>query len=604
MNEGEKPAPRAAPLGLLLGAALFLTAMVPFLGTFGFDYTFDDRLVVELNPRLSSPSQIRTLVTTQLFEGHFKTANYRPFLLLTFAVQTWIHGPDPGLYRLVNVLLHATATVLVALWLLAIAVPRRAALTTAALFAVIPIHVEAVTSLVGRAEVLAAVLVLAGALLFRRAFSGERFALSAYAACLFAFTLAAFSKESSIVAPGLLGLGEAFRAYQTRETLRLKRLVVPWLGTLVPFVLVLVVRAMLLGGALNTETTRISQVENPLVVMSAPLRILNAANLLFMYPAKTFVPVHMAADHSANALPVATSLTDPTSWWGLALLAVLLAGVIALFRKGHTLPLFGVLLFLGTLFPLSNFLVVVGPPYADRLAYVPSIGILIAGFGLLALLVPERAVESGNRLFGLFLAAGVLVYASSTVDRNLVWQNDLTLYTDMVEKRPESAKARYALASVYERLGRRREARIEAEHAVRIAGRFPAALTLLAKLIWNEGDTRGAFLLYQKARRVLPSHEPANWGYAKTLEELGQKEAAARAWDEAEKAVPASFAIVFHRALFLTNAGRFEEADRAWERAIALSPPATRDVPIKERAKARALREGRALTPMGGPAAP
>ncbi|MBL8112201.1 MAG: tetratricopeptide repeat protein [Acidobacteria bacterium] len=560
--------------------ALFVLAVLPFLGTFGFDYTFDDRLVIENNPRLASPSELPALLTTQLFEGQRQTANYRPFLLLTFAVQTWIHGPDPGLYRVVNVLLHGLTTVLVAAWLLAIAVPRRSALAAAAVFAVIPIHVEAVTSLVGRAEVLAAALVLLGAILFRRAVSGERLRVGPYLACLAALTLAAFSKESAIVAPGLLGLGEAFQAFERNE--RIRRRILPWLGTLLPFVLLLAVRAAVLGGVVNTSTTRITEIENPLVTMSAPLRILNAANLLFMYPAKTLVPVHMAADHSAHALPLATSASSPRAWGGAAALTVLLAVSVALFRKGRALPLFGVLLFLGTLFPLSNFPAVVGPPYADRLAYVPSIGILVAA---LALFVPQR-IQDGWAA-PLLLSGALVLFASLTVDRNLVWQNDLTLFSDMVAKRPGNAKARFALGSVLDRLGRREEARVETETALRLYPRFPEALTLLGKILWEGGDPRAGNELYRQARLLSPQDEPANWGFAKTLEAAGELEAAGRAWDEAERAVPASYAIAFHRALFLAMAGRLEESDRAWDRAIALAPRGGRDLPAREQAKVR-----------------
>ena len=97
---------------------LFLLALLPFLNGLPYDFTYDDKLIIRDNSRLESPSKTGEIFTTQYFGGALTSAqNYRPILLLTYAVQEWIHGNRPWLFRAVNLALHAAVTVSVASWL-------------------------------------------------------------------------------------------------------------------------------------------------------------------------------------------------------------------------------------------------------------------------------------------------------------------------------------------------------------------------------------------------------------------------------------------------------------------------------------------------------
>ena len=128
---------RAPALGLAV------LAVLPFLNGLPNDFTYDDKLIISGNARLESPSKVDEIFTTQYFGGSLSSAqNYRPVLLLTYAVQRWIHGNRAWAFRLVNVLLHAAATVSFAAWLVELGFAARAAITAAALFATFTIHVS------------------------------------------------------------------------------------------------------------------------------------------------------------------------------------------------------------------------------------------------------------------------------------------------------------------------------------------------------------------------------------------------------------------------------------------------------------------------------
>lgn len=80
--------------------------------------------------------------------------SYRPLCVLTFRLNHWASGFQPGAFHLVNVFLHVLNTGLV-LRVARLLLPATSASLAASLFATHPIHTEAVSSIVGRADLLA-----------------------------------------------------------------------------------------------------------------------------------------------------------------------------------------------------------------------------------------------------------------------------------------------------------------------------------------------------------------------------------------------------------------------------------------------------------------
>jgi len=202
------------PWALLLLGACALAYANGLTGAF----TYDDKAIVRDNVRLRSPERVVDLFTTQYFGGPPGTGTaYRPLLLLTFAAQWWIHGGDPVPFHAVNLLWHAAATLLLAALLLRLA-PAPVAVGAALLFAVHPVHVEAVTSIVGRGETLAATLVLGCLLCALRFVDREPRRWWAYAGALLLYFLGNLTKESAAIAPALLFLILAWSGSDSKES--------------------------------------------------------------------------------------------------------------------------------------------------------------------------------------------------------------------------------------------------------------------------------------------------------------------------------------------------------------------------------------------------
>ncbi len=419
-----------------------------------------------------------------------------------------------------------------------------------------PIHVEAVTGIVGRAELLVASLVFLAALLFRRATDGPRLGAWPYAGALVAFLLAVFTKENAVVLPGVVVLGELLRR-DVDEPLgsRLRRKGLAFAGLLVPILALAAVRLFAMGGLVSKKEA-FFDLDNPLAPLPHLLRAANGLWLLLRYVAKTFVPLGLVADHSAHALDLVTSLSDPRAGAGLAAVLGLAAAGLAALRR-HPLVSLGIAFFLGTILPTSNVFFPIGTIYGDRLAYLPSAGLLAAAAGLVAAL---PVLSSGFR--AAVLCVLLATYAGATVARNEVFRDDERLFDEMVEKVPRSARAWYNVASVAGARGEMVAARASLEKAVALFPRYYDAWAFLALVARKEGRWDDARVFYRRALTLKPDYEIGWQGLARAEEESGRL---AEAEQTCADRAPAPSAL---RAARFSNERRFSTPSAGSKRPV------------------------------------
>src|SRR6266566_6401944 len=180
-------------------------ALVVHTGALWNLFALDDHYIILLNPIVRSGAAAHAFIAPY-WPPDLGGKLYRPLTIASYAIDRLVDGSL--WFHLVNLLWHAAVSVAVA------AITRRlagapAALIAGVLFAVHPVHVEAVANIVGRAELMAAAFAL----------------LAVYAAlvpgsvawCAVALALGILSKENAAVAPALivwawvLGLGRPTR---------------------------------------------------------------------------------------------------------------------------------------------------------------------------------------------------------------------------------------------------------------------------------------------------------------------------------------------------------------------------------------------------------
>ncbi len=165
----KKPALRSQGLRAALQIwILVVTAALLNINTLGNGFTLDDRTLVLEDPRTSGLDHIGEIIT-----GGYRISQtdslYRPLTVLSLALNRVVTGEGAFGFHLVNLGLHLIAVLLVFLLGREIFRDRHSSLIAALVFAVHPVHVEAVANIVGRAEIMAAISVLGSLILLLRA---------------------------------------------------------------------------------------------------------------------------------------------------------------------------------------------------------------------------------------------------------------------------------------------------------------------------------------------------------------------------------------------------------------------------------------------------
>ena len=535
------------------------------------DFTYDDKAIVRDNFRIRSAGRVGDVFSTQYFGGPRGTGTaYRPILLLSFAVQWWIHGSAPVPFHVVNVLLHVVATLLTAILFLRIGVPPPAAVGSALLFAVHPLHVEAVTSIVGRGETLAAVFILACVLLALRWVDGGPRRRWALAGSLFAYLLGNLTKESAAVAPALVFLFLAWSAdggLGARLRAALRGGLAFYVGSALVLAGVLAARAAVLGGALKSPNTGIFELENPLAHVSAFVRSANAAAIFFRYVGRLVFPARLSADESAWSILILKP-HDALFFAAPALLAALVIAAIWRMRD-RSVPAVGLLFLVLTALPTSNLLFPTGTIFAERLMYLPSAGFcLIAGIAVVG--ASGRFVEVSHTRAAA-LTAVAIAFAGRTVIRNPVWDSDIALFENLVRVSPASAKAHYDYAYASAEAGQTRRALEHYSRATDIFPRYWDAWAGQGRMRRALGDLENAEEDYAESLRRNPAYENGFFGLGLVREERGNLAGAEEIYRKGIAANPKSFPLAYRLAIVLSAEGR-PQARHAWHRALALAP--------------------------------
>ncbi len=375
---------------------------------------------------------------------------YRPLLGLTFYADDSLWGLQPSFMHLENILLHALNVILV--FLVARGIFKRhglhnilAQLSAALLFALHPINTEPVNWISGRTDLLAGTFILLSMLLLLRALESNRILTCALAS--FSLLLACFAKDVAIFFfPASLLMIWHFD--ESREdTLyssllsSLKRRALFYAS----FFFVVLAYFTCRRVAFNKADTGIAQAAGGIIGHEVnilyTLKVM--VKLLGFYAKKLFFP-----------WPLNFAITKVPNYYIIVGVMVLVAAVYMFYRRELLADLF-----LTSICVISPaFLVALNrmawTPIAERYLYIPcatfSIGITLVVYCL----CKKMRFEKYSPILVVLICA---TSAFATVNRNIVWQDNLTLYEDTVRKSPDFPPAQNELAVALKEHGKDKE---------------------------------------------------------------------------------------------------------------------------------------------------
>jgi protein O-mannosyl-transferase len=426
-------------------------------------FVYDDLPAIVQNPRVIDPAQWHTIPTSPYWLGTL----WRPLTVAGFALQWWLGHGAPWIFHLTLLLGYLGCGLALFALLRRLAVRELPALAATLLFLVHPVHVEVVANGVGQAELWTALALLTATSIYLDA-RRTGVTAGAVAALLAIVTIGIAAKEQGFVAPLLLGGAEWLVAPQEANErkqpgiARLARRVRLLIPVTALTLLLLVVRAGMLASFAG---------ESPVMALRALGAGGRAVTFLGVLPeyARLLVwPLHLQAEYGPPGIPVGGPVT-----FRHIVGAILLVGFLALLafaRRRAPTAAFGLWWTAVTLAPVANLLVPTGIVMAERVLFLPSIGLAIA-LGAILNRSDERRATSEMWGVGVPVAALIVwgvVLGVRSATRVPTWSTQRRFFSDLTEDAPLAYRAWTGAGEYWEGAGDQPRAIASLRHALQL----------------------------------------------------------------------------------------------------------------------------------------
>ncbi|HEX5011215.1 MAG TPA: tetratricopeptide repeat protein [Planctomycetota bacterium] len=379
-------------------------------------------------------------------------ALYRPLTLFAWACCVAATGGATVTWplHLLSILVNAVVVVLLYQLLRRLFRSTRVAFAAALLFALHPLHSEAVAYVAGLSDVLSAAAVLLGLLLWERATrTPGRVHMGAFVGLMATLFIGLMAKEQTAVLPAAVALTDLTFALRGENRRGWPRTAV-YFGFLLILGVHVMVRYAAIGN-LRPSSMAISRLDNPLINEPFGFRLINGVKILAMQVWLFLWPAKLSVDYSFNALPMSKSWLQPEALAAGVLIALLLVYGLVMLKRRPALG-WGVCLFLGTALFTSNILLPIGTIFGERLMYLSSAGLCLAVAVLLDVVLRDRRLGASPwsvapvGLLALF-AFGALLCVR-TWEHNRDFATSQALFEAAEEVVPESARVQYQLGTL------------------------------------------------------------------------------------------------------------------------------------------------------------
>lgn len=542
-----------------------VVAVAIYVNALPNQFAYDDIHIIQNNTAIQSLETLPGAILEPYWPGTYGSGLglWRPTVTALLGLQWAATGGKPLVFHAVNVVLHATASLLVLALLLEMLSPA-AAFAGALLFAVHPVHVEAVANVIGLSELVSTTCVLAACLVHVR--SGPRSSWREAAIIGLLYLVGFGAKESAVTLPGLVFLLDGAR----------RRIAFTDLAGYVAdrwrtYVAMLVVAT----GMLAARYAVLDSIASPFAPLGGDLlaelpRIWTLGEVWVHYVRLWVFPLDLSSDYSPGVIPISFGWhVENVLGVGLALLVLglcLYAWRRPAMRAGRDTAktvAFGVVWFMIAISPISNTLFLSGVLLAERTLYLPSVGLAAATGWLFVRLARDRKRVT-------WVAYTVAVFASSVRvwTRNPTWYDTSTVLTVLIRDYPQAGRSQWVLGDVLVLRGRVTEGLLAYRAAIDLLGTHYQLVTEIARNLMGEGYYRAAEVLLRFAAADSPEFPLAHGLLALVRAEYGDAEGAemyARRALARENEDPTRHHLL---AWALAAQGRYDEAREARARGL------------------------------------
>ena len=504
----------AAPLVAALALAASLTSIVN-------QFTYDDRYIIELNPVMRSMRGWWHVFQNSYWPKDWGGDGYRPLTILVFKIEWALGGGRASLFHGVNIALYALVSVLV-FFIARRLLPIWAAWIAAALFAVHPVHVEAVANVVGQSELIVAALLLGATALYLRDRQAGSLRASTIATIIVLYVAACFSKEHGIVLPALLMACE-LAVIEDATPLRTRLVAQRWMYFLLGAVAISFV--LIRSAVLSDHALAGFQPFTPFASLhiSRRDRVLTALGVVPQWVRLLYWPAHLSSEYGPPDIEIAQGPAITQLPGLIVLLSMIGVGFFA--RRRQPVIAFGVALACITLLPSSNFVIPAGIVLAERTLFLPSVGAMLIVGAVAAYAAAVARRRQSIRAFALAggaLCAGLIgVGIIRSARRDRVWHDSETLFRQAVVDAPNAYRAHFMLGAWAFEHKRQREGERELRRSLSLFPYDPYVAFNLAEQYRQSNRCSAAVPMYRWIMNMNKNFPLGHTGFSICLLETG-----------------------------------------------------------------------------------
>lgn len=533
---------------------IFFFTLTIYANTLYNGFVYDDYEIIVDNYLIRELGNLPILFQQDYF-AYSGEMSYRPIVTLTYFIDYALFGLNPFGFHLINILLHAVNGLLLYIFLNMFLEKPKVLITKTYitnsllitfLFVAHPVLTEAVNAISFREDLLAFLFYIATLNLYlflRSNFLGPRksrsFRLLYIASCLL-YALALLSKEIAITLPLIIYCYEWI--YRDKANVRFTFANPYNLGYLLISLFYLYIRFYYFY----------NPIEEDLPTWELTERFITIPWLLLHYLKIMLFPISLNVDYVIKPAKLLQSRLYIGSLIAIPLLFITAFSL----RKKYKEISFGILFFFIVLMPVYN-IIPIANPFAERYLYLPSFGFAcILGGGICYIAEPLRS----KHVMTVLVVSILSLYSLKVLNRNAVWENGISLWSDAIKRAPDSSRAHYNLgfayhrdgnfveaikeyriaqdlnpsdyeiynnlAAAYEKLGLYSESLDSYKKALDLKPIYPEARNNLGLLYARRGKLEDAISQYQDAVEQNPEFVEAHYNLGVAYSQKGLKDAA------------------------------------------------------------------------------
>ncbi|OVE82695.1 hypothetical protein BVY03_00360 [bacterium K02(2017)] len=538
----------------------------------GNEFVFDDIPYIRESPPVKDISKIgqSTLYTLN------KASLTRSITVLSFAFNHYLHGFDVFGFHLFNLIIHLINGILIWLFVyLSLNLPKLSAYKNyqkelpffaALLFITHPVQTQAVSYLAQRFASLATLFYLFSFVIYIYFRSKKSFNLIAQTAlistCFISAVLGALSKEIVFTLPVMLLIYE-FYFLDGKEALN-KIKSKAWIIT--PALLCFIAIPFILFEPSFVLKPRVSHAGE---IHTFNKYFITQFSCLITYLRLLILPIYQNLDYDFK---LSQSFFSMRSFIGFWVLSGLFYTAYKCFKK-HRLISFGVLWFLITISIESSIIPLKNLFFEHRL-YLPLLGFILFSLGLAYKFIPARHTK--NIKYALMII--IVLFSAASYNRNKVWKNELTLWSDVANKSPNKARPHHNLGIAIYHQNKFKEAINEFSKAIKINAHVRTfnsvgdSYLMRGNAYQHLKDYDKALSDYSNVIKIDPTQIFVYNNRGNILSNLGKHQEALKDYDTAIKMAPNYTEAIFNRGALLFNLKKTGLALKDLQRAKKLNP--------------------------------